>query len=35
MTQQPADQRPANPTVAQIREVGQPPAVRGRRNSEH
>jgi phosphatidylglycerophosphate synthase len=27
--------RPANPTVAQIREVGQPPAVRGRRNSEH
>ena len=27
--------RPANPTIAQIREVGQPPAVRGRRNSEH
>jgi phosphatidylglycerophosphate synthase len=27
--------RPARPTVAQIREVGQPPAVRGRRNSEH
>jgi phosphatidylglycerophosphate synthase len=29
------DERPARPTVAQIREVGQPPAVRGRRNSEH
>ena len=27
--------RPERPTVAQIREVGQPPAVRGRRNSEH
>jgi phosphatidylglycerophosphate synthase len=27
--------RPSNPTVAQIRDVGQPPAVRGRRNSEH
>lgn len=27
--------RPARPTIAQIREVGQPPAVRGRRNSEH
>lgn len=27
--------RPAHPTIAQIREVGQPPAVRGRRNSEH
>ena len=29
------DVRPSNPTVAQIREVCQPPAVRGRRNSEH
>lgn len=28
-------ERPARPTIAQIREVGQPPAVRGRRNSEH
>jgi hypothetical protein len=27
--------RPSHPTVAEIREVGQPPAVRGRRNSEH
>lgn len=27
--------RPLRPTIAQIREVGQPPAVRGRRNSEH
>ncbi len=27
--------RPERPTIAQIREVGQPPAVRGRRNSEH
>jgi phosphatidylglycerophosphate synthase len=27
--------RPARPTIAQIREVGQPPSVRGRRNSEH
>ncbi|MDP1876884.1 MAG: CDP-alcohol phosphatidyltransferase family protein [Actinomycetota bacterium] len=27
--------RPARPSVAQVREVGQPPAVRGRRNSEH
>ena len=27
--------RPTRPTIAQIREVGQPPAVRGRRNSEH
>lgn len=34
MTDQPVS-RPANPTIAQIREVGQPPAVRGRRNSEH
>ena len=34
MTQPPVD-RPAHPTIAQIREVGQPPAVRGRRNSEH
>jgi phosphatidylglycerophosphate synthase len=28
-------ERPSSPSVAQIREVGQPPAVRGRRNSEH
>ena len=34
MTQQPVE-RPARPTIAQLREVGQPPAVRGRRNSEH
>ncbi len=27
--------RPTRPTVAQIREVGQPPSIRGRRNSEH
>jgi len=27
--------RPSRPTVAQIREVCQPPAIRGRRNSEH
>jgi phosphatidylglycerophosphate synthase len=27
--------RPARPSVAQIRKVCQPPAVRGRRNSEH
>jgi phosphatidylglycerophosphate synthase len=27
--------RPARPSIAQIREVCQPPAVRGRRNSEH
>ena len=27
--------RPAHPTIAQIKEVCQPPAVRGRRNSEH
>lgn len=27
--------RPSRPTVAQIREVCQPPAVRGRTNSEH
>lgn len=27
--------RPVRPTVAEIREVCQPPAVRGRRNSEH
>ena len=24
--------RPARPTVAEVREVGQPPSVRGRRN---
>ena len=28
-------ERPSRPTVAQIREVCQPPAIRGRRNSEH
>ncbi|HEX6888565.1 MAG TPA: CDP-alcohol phosphatidyltransferase family protein [Candidatus Nanopelagicales bacterium] len=27
--------RPTRPTIAQLRAVGQPPAVRGRRNSEH
>lgn len=27
--------RPTRPTVAQIREVCQPPAIRGRKNSEH
>ena len=31
----PVDARPARPTIAQLREVCQPPAVRGRRNSEH
>lgn len=30
-----ATDRPARPTIAQLREVCQPPAVRGRRNSEH
>lgn len=30
-----SDVRPARPTIAQLREVCQPPAVRGRRNSEH
>lgn len=33
MTGTPA--RPARPTLAQLREVCQPPAIRGRRNSEH
>ena len=28
-------ERPARPTVAEVREVGQPPSVRGRANSEH
>lgn len=28
-------ERPSHPSVAQIREVCQPPAIRGRRNSEH
>ena len=28
-------ERPARPTVAEIREVCQPPAIRGRKNSEH
>lgn len=27
--------RPSNPTIAQLREVCQPPSVRGRRNAEH
>jgi len=27
--------RPARPTIAQLREITQPPAVRGRRNAEH
>lgn len=27
--------RPSRPTIAQLRDVCQPPAVRGRRNSEH
>ena len=27
--------RPSRPTVAEIREVCQPPAIRGRKNSEH
>ncbi len=27
--------RPANPSIAELRAVTQPPAVRGRRNSEH
>lgn len=27
--------RPANPTIAQLREVTQPPSVRGRRTAEH
>ncbi len=27
--------RPAHPTIAELREVCQPPAVRGRRNAEH
>jgi phosphatidylglycerophosphate synthase len=30
-----AEERPARPTIAQLREVTQPPAVRGRKNSEH
>ena len=29
------EDRPARPTIAELREVTQPPAVRGRRNSEH
>ncbi len=28
-------ERPTRPTVTQIRAVGQPPSIRGRRNSEH
>lgn len=28
-------ERPARPTIAELREVTQPPAVRGRKNSEH
>ena len=27
--------RPASPTIAQLREVTQPPAIRGRRTAEH
>lgn len=27
--------RPSRPTIAQVREVCQPPAIRGRKNSEH
>lgn len=30
-----AQERPARPTIAELRAVCQPPAVRGRRNSEH
>ena len=30
-----AMERPTRPTVTQIRAVGQPPSIRGRRNSEH
>jgi phosphatidylglycerophosphate synthase len=30
-----AAQRPARPTIAQLREVTQPPAIRGRRTAEH
>lgn len=30
-----SDERPARPTIAELREVTQPPAVRGRKNSEH
>ena len=29
------EQRPARPTIAQIREVSQPPSVTGRSNAEH
>ncbi len=35
MSEPEMQERPSRPTIAQIREVGQPPAVRGRRNSEH
>ena len=28
-------ERPERPTIAELREVTQPPAVRGRKNSEH
>ena len=31
----PPPDRPARPSIAEIREVCQPPAIRGRRNSEH
>lgn len=30
-----SEDRPTRPTIAELREVTQPPAVRGRRNSEH
>ena len=29
------EQRPARPTIIQIREVSQPPSVTGRSNAEH
>ena len=32
---EPRPERPEHPTIAELRSVSQPPAVRGRRNSEH
>ena len=32
---EPRPERPERPTIAELRRVSQPPAVRGRRNSEH
>ena len=32
---EPRPERPERPTIAELRSVSQPPAVRGRRNSEH